>query len=74
MIGTFFNIILNNAAPISRSLMRYVVGMMVGYGLIGEYTGEYLVVDPDIALIAASVLFSVVEGLYATAKKKGWAT
>lgn len=60
--------------PISRLILRYIVGAMVMYGLIGTETGEYLAVDPDLALIVGGILSVVVEGAYIFARKRGWAT
>lgn len=60
--------------PIARILLRYLSGILVAYGLIGDETGEYLAVDPDIALAVAGILAALVEGLYAMAKRKGWGT
>lgn len=61
-------------APIARIVLRYVVGAAVMYGLIGAETGEYLVVDPDLAMLVGAIIGGVVEFAYAYAKKKGWAT
>lgn len=48
------------------------MGGMVMYGLIGAETGEYLAVDPDLALIVAGILTAILEGVYAYARKRGW--
>lgn len=60
--------------PISRLILRYAIGALVMYGLIGAETGEYLAFDPDLALIIGGILTAIVEGAYAIAKKRGWAT
>lgn len=61
-------------APLARIALRYIVGAGVMYGLIGAETGEYLVIDPDLTLILSSVIGAAIEGVYAYAKRKGWAT
>lgn len=61
-------------SPIARILIRYVVGALVAYGVIGEETGEYLAIDPDLALMVAGALAAIVEGAYALAKRRGGAT
>ena len=58
--------------PLSRIVLRYLIGGMVMYGLIGAETGEYLAVDPDLALIVAGILTAILEGVYAYARKRGW--
>lgn len=55
--------------PIARILLRYVVGALVSYGLIGAETGEFLAVDPDLALVVAGIMSAAVEGGYALAKR-----
>ena len=60
--------------PIARILLRYIVGALVAYGWIGAETGEYLVVDPDLALVVAGIVSAAVEGGYALAKRHGGAT
>lgn len=61
-------------APIARIVLRYVVGAGVMYGLIGAETGENLAIDPDLTLILSSAIGAAIEGVYAYAKRKGWAT
>ena len=60
--------------PLARIGLRYIIGALVTYGLIGSETGEYLAVDPDLALIVAAALSAVVEAGYALAKRRGGAT
>lgn len=60
--------------PLSRLILRYIIGAMVMYGMIGAETGEYLAFDPDLSLIIGGVLTAIVEGAYALAKRRGWAT
>ena len=56
-------------APITRILIRYAVGLIVGDDMAGV-----LAADPDVITIAAVAIGAVVEVLYAIAKRKGWAT
>ena len=56
-------------APITRIIVRYVVGVIVGMD-----AGEALAGDPDVITVAALVLGAAVEGAYALAKRKGWTT
>ena len=56
-------------APIARILLRYGVGAVAGLSV-----GNQLAADPDIVLALAAGLAAAVEGAYALAKRKGWAT
>lgn len=59
-------------APAARILARYVSGLLVGYGVFSS--GDAELIQPDLALLIAGALSAVVEGVYAMAKRKGWAT
>lgn len=60
-----------NYAPLARIILRYIIGgVVVGSAAVGEK----LAADPDFVAIAALALGFVIEGLYAAAKRKGWAT
>jgi hypothetical protein len=56
-------------APITRIIVRYVVGVIVGMD-----AGEALAGDPDVITVGALIIGAAVEGAYAFAKRKGWAT
>lgn len=58
-----------NWAPLARIVLRYIIG-----GIVGMETGAILAGDPDVVLYVALGLGAVVEGLYAYAVRKGWAT
>ena len=58
-----------NYAPIARIIIRYVVGIVVGADAADMLAG-----DPDVVTVAALAVGAAVEGLYAVAKAKGWAT
>lgn len=55
--------------PISRIILRYGIGY-----LAGSEAGEMLALDQDAVLMLSLALGAVVEGAYALAKRKGWAT
>lgn len=55
--------------PISRIILRYGIGY-----LAGSEAGEMLALDQDAVLMLSLALGAVVEGFYAFAKKRGWAT
>lgn len=56
-------------APIARIMLRYVVG-----GIGGMQLGDVLAGDPDVVFYVAIGIGAAVEGVYAYAKRKGWAT
>jgi len=56
-------------APIARILLRYGVGVVLGMEL-----GQRLATDTDVVAIVALAVGAVVEGAYALAKRRGWAT
>lgn len=55
--------------PIARIILRYGIGY-----LAGSEAGEMLALDQDAVLMLSLGLGAAVEGFYAFAKKKGWAT
>jgi len=58
-------------APLARILLRYLVGGAI-FG--SAEIGHRLATDPDIVLLAAVLIGAAVEGFYALAKRRGWAT
>lgn len=58
----------------ARIVLRYLAGMLVAYGLIAPEHAELISMDPDLALIVGAAIGALVEGAYALAKRKGWAT
>ena len=58
-----------NFGPLARILLRYGIGY-----LAGSQVGEALAMDPDAVLVLSLALGALVEGAYALAKRKGWAT
>jgi hypothetical protein len=58
-------------APLVRILLRYLVGA----GIMGSTAlGEQLAADPDLVLYGSLALAATIEGAYAIAKRRGWAT
>lgn len=62
------------SAVITRIVLRYLSGLLVGYGVLPHEVGSQLAVDPDVALVLGGIIGAATEGFYAWAKKKGWAT
>jgi len=58
-----------NFGPLARIILRYGIGYMAG-----SQAGEALAMDPDAVLVLSLALGAAVEGAYALAKRKGWAT
>ena len=58
--------------PIARILARYLIGAGVAYGLWGQGLGAQI--EPDVVLIVSAALGAAVEGVYALARRRGWAT
>lgn len=60
------------AAVYARIIARWIASALVTYGwFMPEYAAD---LDTDLALVLGAVLGAVVEGVYALAKRKGWAT
>ena len=58
-------------APSARIALRYVIGAAF---MGSDEIGQNLAADPDLVATVAVVIGTVVEGVYAYAKRKGWAT
>jgi hypothetical protein len=56
-------------AAIARIVIRYAVGLVAGLAY-----GNQLAADPDIVMALAALVGAATEGVYALAKKYGWAT
>ena len=56
-------------APITRILIRYGVGIVLGADAAGIMAN-----DADLVSVVAVVIGVATEAVYAYAKKKGWAT
>lgn len=58
-------------APWARILLRYVIGATF---MGSDQIGVSLSTDPDLVAVVSLGLGLAVEGIYAFAKRKGWAT
>jgi len=58
-----------NFGPFARIILRYGIGY-----LAGSEVGEMLAMDPDAVLVLSLGMGAAVEGVYAMAKRYGWAT
>lgn len=59
-------------APLARIIARYLAGALVAYGLIAPQDAAAL--HPDLVAFVGAALGALVEGVYAVARRKGWAT
>lgn len=60
--------------PISRILIRYLVGALVMFGVLLPDDAQHWIADPDVYLIVSGILAFSTEFAYGYAKKKGWTT
>ena len=64
--------------PISRIILRLLVGFLVGKAVFSAEDGNALTSDPEIAALIemalASAIWAGTEGWYWLAKRLGWAT
>lgn len=58
-------------APIARIVLRYIIGAAF---MGSDEIGMQLSADPDLVMTVTVAVGAAVEGIYAFAKKKGWAT
>lgn len=58
-------------APIVRIVLRYVLGAAF---MGSDELGQQFAADPDLIALGTVVIGAAVEGIYALAKRKGWAT
>ena len=61
-------------AVITRIVLRYLSGVLVGYGVLPHEVGAELAMDPDVALVLGGIIGAATESAYAWAKRRGWAT
>ena len=62
------------SAVITRIILRYLSGLLVGYGVLPQEVGAELAMDPDVALVLGGIIAAATEAAYAWAKRKGLAT
>ena len=60
---------MTNLGPFARIILRYGIGY-----LAGSQAGEALAMDPDAVLLLSLGMGAAVEGVYALARRYGWAT
>jgi hypothetical protein len=60
---------MTNFGPFARIVLRYGIGY-----LAGSEVGEMMAMDPDAVLALSLGMGAAVEGVYAMAKRYGWAT
>ena len=63
-----------NFGPAARIFLRYIAAALVSYGILPIDVGAQVAVDPDLIAITGAALGVAVEGVYALAKRRGWAT
>ncbi len=61
-------------AIFARIILRYLAGALVALGLLDAPLAAQLAVDPDMLALIGAGIGVAVEGFYAIAKRKGWAT
>jgi len=54
--------------------LRYLAAALVTYGLVPVDVGAQIAMDPDLIALLGLTLAAAVEGVYALAKRRGWAT
>jgi hypothetical protein len=59
---------------IARISLRYLSGALITYGLVSPDVGAQIAVDPDLIALAGIAIGAAVEGVYALAVRRGWAT
>lgn len=61
-------------AILARIIARYVSGGLMTIGLLSPDLAEQFAMDPDVALVLGGIIGAITEGVYAWAKRQGWAT
>ena len=59
---------------ISRIVARYLSGGLMSIGFLPPEIAEQFAMDPDVALVLGAIIGAATEGIYAWAKRQGWAT
>jgi preprotein translocase subunit Sec61beta len=59
---------------LARIGLRYLAGGLVAFGIIAPEDAQIIHTDPEIVMAVGLALGAIVEGVYALAKRKGWAT
>jgi hypothetical protein len=61
-------------AVIARIVLRYAAGALIAAGYLDPHLGREIGADPDLIMLVGLGIGLAVEGVYAVAKKLGWAT
>ena len=59
---------------IARIALRYLSGALMTAGLLDADLADTVALDPDLLMLVGAGLAAATEGVYAAAKKMGWAT
>lgn len=61
------------APVIARIAARYLAGGLVAVGALAAGSEAQIAADPEVLMILGGVIGAGTEGLYALARKRGWA-
>lgn len=70
----FKNTLANLTPVFARIALRYLSGALLGIGVIDMATSQAIVDDPDLLILVGAGIGALVEGMYALARRFGWAT
>ncbi|MDK8874422.1 hypothetical protein [Paracoccus sp. SSJ] len=56
---------------VARIVLRYIAGILVGWGMLGPDTGYQIANDPDLAILLGMGIAAITEGVYLVARKRG---
>lgn len=58
----------------ARILLRYLSGVLMTAGYLDAQLADMVAVDPDLLMLVGAAIGAGTEGLYAVARRLGWAT
>lgn len=61
-------------SPAIRIALRYLAGYLVLKQIVPQDVADMIANDPELATAVGVLIMAGVEGIYALAKKRGWAT
>lgn len=59
---------------IARIALRYLSGALMTAGLLDAELADMVAVDPDLLMLVGAAIAAGTEGVYALARRMGWAT
>lgn len=59
---------------VARIFLRYLSGALMTAGFLDVGMADLISTDPDLVLLVGAGIGILTEGVYAVAKKQGWAT